>query len=195
MKVIVISSFPFPLSAHHFSVSPGSCSCMASLWQPLPTPSAGQAVHGVGFSLDQTQSHPAGKPARVPVLPGPRAGLVRTAPVYRWRLPSLHEGEAGLASALLHTGREGAGEGNGWLLCSLSRSSPEFPSHQRQPEVWAARGSGSEDASLLGQRRIRQAAHLCGAEWLVGLGVVWIGLQELNEPELNFTPLETSCGS
>lgn len=173
------SSSPLHLSAHHFSFClsvslPGSCSCMASLRPPLPSPSAGQAVHGAGLSLDQAQPHPPGKPARVPVLPGPRPGLVRPAAVHRRRLPSLHEGEAGLTAPLLHPGGEGAGEGNGRLLCPLSRSGPELPAHQRQPEVWAAGGSGPEDAALLGQRRVQQAAHLCGAEWLVGLHVVLI---------------------
>lgn len=125
---------------------------MASLRPPLQTPSAGQAVHGAGLPLDQAQSHPPGKPARVPVLLGPRPGLVRAPAVHRRRLPSLHEGEAGLAAAHLHTGGEGAGEGDRRLLRPLSRSGPELPAHQRQPEVRAAGGSGPEDAALLGQR-------------------------------------------
>lgn len=129
------SCYSSSLSAHHLSFSlsispPGSCSCMAPLRPPLPTPSAGQAVHGTCLSLDQAQSHPPGKPARVPVLPGPRPGLVRPATVHRRRLPSLHEGEAGITAALLHQGGEGAGEGNSGLLRPLSRSSPELPTHQ-----------------------------------------------------------------
>ncbi len=149
---------------------------MAPLRPPIPTPSAGQAVHGVGLSLDQAQSYPPGKPARVPVLPGSRPGLVCPAAVHRRRLPSLHEGTAGLKAALLHQGGEGAGEGNGRLLRPLSWSGPELPAHQRQPEVWAAGGSGPEDAALLGQRRVQQAANLCGAEWLVGVDTVLIFL-------------------
>lgn len=124
---------------------------MAPLQPPLPIPSAGQAIHGSGLSLDQAQSHSSGKPARVSVLPGPRPGLVRPAAVHRRRLPSLHEGEAGLTAALLHPGGEGAGEGDGGLLRPLSRSGLELPTHQREPEVWAEGGSGPKDAALLGQ--------------------------------------------
>lgn len=104
----------------------------------------------------------------MPVLPGPRPGLVRPPSVRRRGLPLLHEGETGLPAALLHPGGEGAGERDGRLLRPLSWGHPELPAHQRQPEVWAAGGSGPEDAALLGQCRVRQASHLCGSKWLVG---------------------------
>lgn len=136
LPVLLVSPrYSSSLSAHHLSFClsvspPGSCSCMAPLRPPLPTPSAGQAVHGTCLSLDQAQSHPPGKHARVPVLPGPRPGLVRPATVHRRRLPSLHEGKVGITAALLHQGGEGAGEGNSGLLRPLSRSSPELPTHQ-----------------------------------------------------------------
>lgn len=177
--VILPSIYAYIPSTHlpSFSVllpPPGSRSCLASLRPPLPSTTPWQTVHGAGLSLDQAQPHSPGKPERMSVLPGPRPGLVRPATVHRWGLPSLHEVKAGLTSALLHTGRKWTGERNSWLFCPLSRSGAELPSDQRQPQVWAAGGSGPEDAAILGQHGVWQPPHLCGAEWLVGVDALLI---------------------
>ncbi|XP_077448753.1 uncharacterized protein kl isoform X1 [Stigmatopora argus] len=148
----------------------GSRGGVAHLRPRLPAAPRRPRVDGAGLALGAPQPHPPGEPARVPVLPGARAGLVRLAALRRRRLPGLHEGPPGRPPAGPRRRRAAAAAGGRRLLRPVSQRRAQLPAGQRQPQVRSAGGPGPAHAALLGQRRVRPARHLRGAERMVRVG-------------------------